>query len=118
MFQWLLNTILSYVLQFILIGFGIKCRTCGEAEILQTLTSDTFFGGRCKNESDLWIGEQICPWEEDTFCFKWQVALEDGLRKKLEIMEAYLSNKKQLETLSNQTRNAIGHDLERTRELR
>ena len=95
----------------------MKCRVCGKGAILKNSTSDIYFGGRCRNDSDVGADEQVCPWEENTFCLKWQLSLDLALKSKVEFMEAFLSNEEQLETLPNQTRNIIGKSLEK-RELR
>ena len=95
------------------LGFGIKCRVCGRGEILKNTTSDIYFGGRCRSEYDLGTGEQSCPWEDDTFCLKWQLTKDPALKTKMEYMDAFLSDKEQLKTLSNQTRNAIQQRLEK-----
>ena len=95
------------------LGFGIKCRVCGRGEILKNSTSDIYFGGRCRNESDVGVDEQDCPWKENTFCLKWKLTLDADMKTKVEFMQAFISNKEQLETLPNQTRSIIGKDLEK-----
>ena len=94
------------------LGFGIKCSVCGRGQILKNTTSDIYFGGRCRNETDLGAEEQSCPWEENTYCLKWQLSVNPAFKTTIDFMAALLSNKEQLEALSNQTIDKLGQNLD------
>ena len=68
---------------------GLKCRICDNPELSP---NNDFYAGRCDSESDYGSSQETCPFQNNQYCLKLKITLNEQLKRETDLYEKNFLN--------------------------